>query len=229
MSEVFTHLLLPGGEWLESIIQAFTIAGLEPEQTDSRKYDFPCLALPLMCHIVRSKDVPKTIELTHSKAHCGITGEDIAQETEHSWDWIIPLYQLVPDAPKSTVYIGATTNLTRKIPHPTIHDIKGILVSSYPHLAHNYLEQHDIKKDVVVIERAGKIEAYSSFIPLNTAVVDISSTGKTAAINGIIKLDEIMKPQVVAMSSPYISMQDVQRYNDLKEYLYQAAARSPQE
>ncbi len=111
-----TYLAIPGGEWFDSLMQAFDAAKVLTRQYSSRNYriDFP--QLDLIGVIARTNNIPDIVLNENSIAIAGFAGSDTLirqgkrKLNETGKDWVVPLSQLVPTAPKPEVYLGTTPN-----------------------------------------------------------------------------------------------------------------------
>ncbi len=222
MKENFTQILLPGGEWLPSLLTAFQVAGLELETKGSRcyRYTVATQALPIVFDVVRAREVPEILAHPDCLAVAGFSGTDVFVEKGVQEVWILPLLELVPSAPQALLYLGLTPNYQGD---EKVLDLNGSrLFTTYPKIARRYLRKNKID-GVSVIERSGKIESLWRVFNNNLAIADISSSRKTARANDIRIVREIMWPVVGLSRSPQATMADLLRINDLQEMFYLAA------
>ncbi len=120
MTEKYTQLLLPGGEWLSSLLLAFELAGLKLETTDPRSYLYTLVeqALPIVFDLVRASSVPEIINEEGTLACGGLTGTDVLKENGLSIECTFPLLTLVPNAPQALLYLGTTPNYSASSDEP---------------------------------------------------------------------------------------------------------------
>lgn len=228
MKEKYTQILLPSGEWLPSLLTAFGIAGLEVSTTSPRCYRYTLVAqaLPIVFELVRTNDVPEILTERNCTAVAGFSGTDVFTERGMQANWLFPLLALVPSAPQATLYFGLTPNyegqyedLANASDQP-----EGVLYTTYPNISRDYVAKAGFTR-LNVVKRGGKIEGLWRVNSNNQAIIDISSTGKTAEDNGIRNVAEIMRPKVAIATRQNISNQDISRLDDLRERLYLAARR----
>jgi ATP phosphoribosyltransferase len=222
MKEKITNLILPKGEWLDSILIALKVAGMEVKnQPRSYEYTFVNQALPIVFQAFRSKEVVDVVTTWGSSASGGWTGSDIAAEEnldlsdERSWQF--PLSTLNPNAPKPQLYLGSTPQLRQQVPSPTISDLEGGLIyTEYPNLTRKFLGQTQAEIKGV----GGGSEGYWRTFPRNTAIVSIRNTDATMKANQIELIKNLMEPTVVFIESANASKQDQSRIDDLRELIY---------
>ena len=219
MSEQVTQILLPGGEWLPSLLAAFKVAGLELRTNNPRcfRYTLAEQNMPIVFDVVRSREVPSILAEPECFAVAGLSGTDIFTENRVNADWIFPLLALIPSAPQASLYLGLTPNYQGDV---EALDLSGsVIYTTYPNITRQYLREYP---SVSVVKRGGKIEGLWRFSPRNRAVVDISSSGATARANDIRVVREIMRPEVGLQIGSTATPTDLLRLNDLQEKLYLA-------
>lgn len=224
MKENYTTILLPKGEWLQALIEAFKVANLglvaEPR---SYEYSFINQTLPILFQAVRSKEVPDLVYDWDISANAGFTGSDIAAEqrvdTKGSRIWEFPLQKLNPNAPQPKVYLGTTPRLREQIATPALKDIDGTTIyTEYPVITQAFLADNKLEARVKSLQ--GGTEGRWRLDSRNGAVVTIRNTDTTLRANGIEPLVDIMAARVLCMESPALSDQDKLRVDDLRELLY---------
>ncbi len=226
MKEVKTRLLLPKGEWLQSIIKALAVAGLEISPTSPRslEYTFVTSALPIVFSAVRSWDVWPSIDSPASSARGGFTGTDIAREQLAGAKWMFPLRGLTRDAPRPYLFIGATPNLETYGRNPRVSDVvDSVVYTSYPNTTALFLGKRNVRAQIQ--DKKGAIEGFWRIDPKNKAIVDITDTGKTMRENGIEFMENITPEIQVAYVESDMPERDQLRVADLREVLFLATAR----
>lgn len=225
MKEKVTQVLLPGGEWLPSLLAAFKVAGLELRTSNPRcyRYTFTEKDMPIVFDVVRSREVPSILAEPESFAVAGLSGTDVFAENRVEANWILPLLKLVPSAPQALLYLGLTPNYQGDEEALDLKD--SVIYTTYPNITRQYLRE---SPSVSVVERGGKIEGLWRFSPRNRAIVDISSTGATAQANDIRVVRDIMRPEVGLQISSTAAPTDLLRLNDLQEKFCLAAQNTNQ-
>jgi len=228
MKEKDTQLLLPGGEWLASLLFAFRLANLELRSPDQKnyRYTFVNQALPIVFDLVRSSDVPQNVDALENVAG-GFTGTDILAENDLLPAWILPILALGAKAPRvAKLFLGMTPNYPYQVAD-NLNLETSTVYTKYPNLTQKYLEKQK-QKDVAVKYRAGKIEGMWRIDPNNWAITDISSTGQTAWENEITVTKTIMKPKPGFYRDSQISKQDQLRIDDLREKIFKTTQERDQ-
>ncbi len=217
MSEQVTQLLLPGGEWLPSLLAAFKVARLELRTSNPRCYRYTIAEqdMPIVFDVVRSREVPNILADLECSAAAGLSGTDVFAENRVKADWIFPLLELIPSAPQALLYLGLTPNYQGDEKALDLGD--SVVYTTYPNITRQYLREYP---NVRVVEKGGKIEGLWRFSPRNRAVVDISSSGATAQANVIRVVRDIMRPEVGMQIKSTAERRDLLRLNDLQEKLY---------
>lgn len=221
-----TILLLPKGEWLEAMLLAFKIAGLELySQPRSYVYSFVHPALPIIFQAIRSKEVIEAIFDWETSVNGGFTGSDIAVEqrvnTGDSRFWEFPISQMNPDAPLPRVYLGATPNIQAKESSPSLVDLNGTTIyTEYPTITQQYLEEIGVHARIKAVQ--GGSEGRWRIDPRNGAIVTIRNTDATMKANQIQPLADIMTAGILYVEGPNIQPSDQLRVDDLRELIYRA-------
>lgn len=217
--EQYTQILLPGGEWLPSILQAFAAANLELETENPRCYRYTLVnqALPLKFDVVRSWAVNSIADDPDTLAWAGFTGTDILLEQGLRASFLLTLLE---NAPQAALFLGTTPNYPGDVENQ-LSLANSTIYTTYPNITTWYLKKTGQLR-VKVKYSAGKIEGLWRVDPENWAVLDISATGETAEKNKIKKRKKIMTPSVGGYISPRAPARDRERVNDLEELLYLA-------
>jgi len=229
MKEQMTTVLLPKGEWLDSLLVAFQVAELElASKPRGYEYTFVNQALPIVFQAVRSKEVIDAVYDWDTRVNAGFTGTDIAAEqrvsaqADRSWEF--PLERLNPKAPKPKVYFGSTPNLRTRANEPTLLDLEGTTIyTEYPFLASTALSDAGVSARIKAVQ--GGSEGRWRIDERNGAVVTIRNTDETMRANEIEPMLDILSAAILYVEGAGISPQDKLRVDDLREALYQALAR----
>lgn len=225
--EQSTQLALPKGEWLNALLKAFATANLALEPSSPRSYEYRLAAqrLPIIFQAIRSKEIPGVIFDWDTTINAGFTGTDITAEagiksaTERNW--LFPLTELNPQAPRPQVYLGSTPLLRQRVANPTVADLANTTIyTEYPVLAYRALNNASTKIKAV----QGGSEGRWRFDDQNMAVVTIRDTDATRLANEIEIMQDLMLAQVVLVEGPRLSPTDKLRIDDLRELLYRALA-----
>lgn len=225
-TEKYTQILLPGGEWLPSILEAFKRANLELETPNPRCYRYTLVeqAMPIVFDVVRSWDVPDIANDPDSNAKIGLTGSDILEEKNRLYGtYPFTLLDLVPSAPQAILYLGTTPN------YPGDRDDElnlrnSTVYTTYPNLAAYILRRYE-QENITIKSLRGKIEGLWRLDKKNWAIIDIATSGNTALENQITQRRILRKPKVLWYEgTPFSSIDspDRERFNDLKELMYLA-------
>jgi ATP phosphoribosyltransferase len=231
MKETLTTLLLPKGEWLDSMLVAFEMANLELyAKPRSYEYTFINQALPIVFQALRSKEVPQVIADRDTSVYAGFTGTDIAAEqrvrVNGTRNWEFPLNELNPDAPKPRVYLGSTPILRGRVNNPGrenlgVANVAGTTIyTEYPYLTARLLRKNSVVAKIKPVQ--GGSEGRWRIDPNNGAIVTIRNTDATMKANQIEPMQEIMSAGVVYLENPLASEQDRGRVDDLRELIFLA-------
>lgn len=221
-----TKILLPKGEWLDSMLTAFKVANLELDAPPrSYEYTFVTQALPILFEAVRSKEVLESIYDWDTDTNAGFTGTDIAVEQgvspEQSRAWNFPLQELNPDAPQPIVYLGSTPNLRARVSEPSVSDLEGTTVyTEYPNITRRYMARAGVEVKIKPVQ--GGSEGRWRIDSRNGGIVSIRNTDATLRANEIEPMTDILKAGVLLYEGANITKQDQLRIDDLRELLYRA-------
>jgi ATP phosphoribosyltransferase len=222
MSEKFTQLYLPKGEWLDATLTAFKRANLELEAPlRCYEYRFTKSRIPIVFQAIRSKEVWSDIIDPETEVNGGFTGSDIVleQEIKPNRRYDFPLYDLEPENgnfPRPKIYLGSTPNFRSQITNPNIEELEGKTVyTAYPNITKNFFEQKKIKPNIV--EKQGTIEGRWRTNLNNWAIVDVASSEKTLKANQIEIMENIFSARLQYVEGPNISTQDQSRIDYLME------------
>ena len=230
MTEKFTQLYLPKGEWLDATLTAFKRADLELQSTPRcYEYTFVSSRIPIVFQAIRSKEVWSDISDPETVVDGGFTGSDIVLEQmiNPTRRWLFPLNELKPenaDFPNPRIYIGSTPNFRNQATTLDLGELETrTIYTSYPNITRSYFRQLGISP--TVIERQGTIEGRWRSNPNNWAIVDVVSTGKTLEANEIKIMDYIMSARLEYIEGENMNPQDKLRVDDLIETLENAKSK----
>jgi len=223
MKENYTKMLLPKGEWLESMLIAFANAKMPlVSKPRSYEYEFVDTNLPITFYAVRSKEVLGTIKDPDTVVWSGFTGTDIAEEQEYALNdanWEFPLAPLNPKAPKPVIYLGKTPNLKIEVSSTNLADIKGTTVyTEYPTITNRFFENALVEVNIKTVQ--GGSEGRWRLDPDNGAIVTVRNTDATRRANNIEPVVDILKAGVIFVAQENLQTQDQLRIDDLREFLY---------
>lgn len=222
--EKMTTVLLPKGEWLEALLLAFRVAGLELSAPPRGfEYTFVEQALPILFQAIRSKEVLGVINDEDTSVTTGFTGTDIALEQNldiaQPRFWRFPLDELNPAAPKPAVYLGATPHLRAKVKNPTATDIAGTTIyTEYPNLTQQLIDRLGVTAKIKPVQ--GGSEGRWRVDERNGAIVTIRNTDATMRANEITPLLALISAGILYIEGENTSPQDKLRIDDLREVLY---------
>lgn len=221
-----TTILLPAGEWQQSLLVTFASAGISYLRESERNYQVTFPDLGIEGVFVRTKSVPKLLASKNTQAVAGFTGTDILIQSrrtslaEFENGWEVPLLKYDKSAPQPSVYLGTTPNARERFEkEPSLSDLAGgIIVSAYPELARQYFQNRGY--DPEILQEDGKIEGLWRIIPSCFAICDISSSGKTMAENSITLFEIIMSVSLqLIVEEDKATSTDISRLETLKKLL----------
>lgn len=189
--------------------------------------------IPIEFVIFRASDVPKRVLDEKSVVKAGITGSDILWESgigKEAGDEI-PIYELNPEAKRSSLYLGATIDFMDYISKKeerrfAKRDLSGMMLATkYVNIAEDYIRQQKIA-GVKVLYTQGSDEAMQFVYPSCVALVGIKSSGNTLRANGIQIIDEFynVTPRIIQESAK-LSPKDARVLGDFRERIAVALQR----
>lgn len=220
-----TKILLPAGEWLESLLQLFSTVGIKYERESQRNYFINFPEFDIEGTLVRTNSVPLLLQNDDVSAVAGFTGTDILFESETQKDgtveeWSIPFDSIGVKAPQPKIYIGTTPNAQETFgEHVRLEDIlTGIIATVYPRILETYINKMGYSEaEVRIHQDKGKIEGLWRILPGCFAICDVVSTGKTMKENGIDLFESIMLVQLAfVQNNEKTTTQDLERIEKLK-------------
>jgi ATP phosphoribosyltransferase len=176
MTEMLT-IAMPKGRIFEEASDLLRKAGfrLPPELEDSRKLIIDVPEENFRFILAKPMDVPTYVE--HGVADLGIAGKDVLLEEDRD------VYEVL-DLKISKCYLAVAG-----LPNTKMSDVAPKIATKYPKVAAAYFRQQG--EQVEIIKLNGSIEL-APMIGLADRIVDIVSTGRTLAENGLVKYEKIV-------------------------------------
>ncbi len=175
------------GRMLQPSLELCAAAGLSFEATD-RALLVPCENAPVDLLLVRPHDVPEYVQ--DGVVHLGITGANLVVEAEADV--------------RTLAELGfARCTLEAAVPEDSsaseLRDLEGLRVATaYPVSTRKTLSERGISVELVPV--SGSVEA-APRLGLADAIVDLVSTGSTAAANGLRRIGALLDSQAVLIAS----------------------------
>jgi ATP phosphoribosyltransferase len=172
---------VPKGRILEEALPLMARAGVVPEaefhDKNSRALSFACEGSDVRLIRVRAFDVATFV--AHGAAHAGIVGSDVVEEFAYA-DLYAPVdldigHCRLSVAQPAGEQDGATSHLR--------------VASKYPNLTRRHYERQGIQAEVVKLNGAMEL---APGLGLASRIVDLVSTGRTLADNGLVETATIM-------------------------------------
>jgi ATP phosphoribosyltransferase len=164
-------------------------AGLHIENGADRKLYAETVDPDVTVLFARAADIPEYVR--DGAAALGITGLDQVRESGHDLTDLVDLEfgrcRLVLAAPED----GSIAS---------VDDVAGGTVATeFPRIAREYFAQQDIDADVVEVSGATELTPH---VEMADAIIDITSTGTTLAVNRLAIIDEVMSSSVRLFARP---------------------------
>lgn len=174
---------VPKGRILDEALPLMARAGVTPEaafhDANSRALSFACLGSDMRIIRVRAFDVATFV--AHGAAQAGIVGSDVIEEFAYS-----ELYAPV-DLDIGHCRLSVAEPVTARGVHAASHTR---VASKYPNLTRRHFEKLGIQAEMVKLN--GAMELAPS-LGLASRIVDLVSTGRTLAENGLVETSVIME------------------------------------
>jgi len=174
---------IPKGRILDEALPVMARAGVEPDaefhDSKSRALAFGTTRADMRLIRVRAFDVATFV--AHGAAQIGIVGSDVIEEFDYS-----DLY-----APVDLGIGHCRLSVARLASDPGADALRSHLrvATKYPHLTRRHFEAKGVQAECVKLN--GAMELAPS-LGLSRLIVDLVSTGKTLAENGLIETDRIL-------------------------------------
>ena len=175
------------GRMAQTSLELLEAAGLTFE-LGARSLHVPCSNAPVELLLVRPHDIPEYVQ--DGVVDAGITGANLIDETASDVETLLELG------------FGRCT-LEAAVPEESslrsVADLDGLrIATAYPVTTKVALEQAGVTAELVLL--SGSVEA-APRLGLSDAVVDLVSTGSTAAANGLRRIGVLRESQAVLIGS----------------------------
>src|ERR1700712_9259 len=175
-------IAIPKGRILSEVMPLFARAGIEPEAAfadeDSRALRFATNRDDIGLIRVRAFDVATFV--AHGAAQLGIVGSDVLMEFDYS-DLYAPVDLGIGHCRISVAEPAdlAASDDPRNWSHVRV-------ATKYPHLTARHFEAHGVQAECVKLNGAMEI---APVLGLADRIVDLVSSGKTLAENGLVEVE----------------------------------------
>ncbi len=205
------QLALPTGELEGSVKKFLCVIGLDVPDAE-RTYRISMNRPDVDLLFFRASAIPGLVRDIDSDIQAGITGSDILLENRDFFNYAIadmpeiPIFELVPEAPRSRLYFGVTERFANKIAAeegrpPTIYDASGqTIITKFPNISRRYARWNGLEQ-VRIDTVAGTDEAYQYAYSDKDFILGIVSTGKTLEANDIRVLEIVLDVTVKLVES----------------------------
>jgi ATP phosphoribosyltransferase len=174
---------IPKGRILDEALPVMARAGVEPEPAfhdpKSRALAFATNRADMRLIRVRAFDVATFV--AHGAAQIGIVGSDVIEEFDYS-DLYAPVDLGIGHCRLSVARLAADAGADALRSHLRV-------ATKYPHLTRRHFEARGVQAECVKLN--GAMELAPS-LGLARLIVDLVSTGKTLAENGLVETDRIL-------------------------------------
>ncbi|MEK4426951.1 ATP phosphoribosyltransferase [Solibacillus sp. FSL K6-1523] len=193
-------IAMPKGRIFEEAYEMLIQAGFNlPEEVEmSRKLMIEIPEEKIRFILAKPMDVPVYVE--HGVADIGIAGKDVLLEQRRT------VHELL-DLKISACYIASAG-----LPNTKLSEIAPRIATKYPNIAMKYYK--GIGEQVEIIELNGSIEL-APMIGLADRIVDIVSTGRTLAENGLVEYEQIADVSSRLIANPVSYRMKSERIQDL--------------
>ena len=171
------------GRLAKPSLELLEAAGLSFE-TSERSLHVPCANAPVELLLVRPRDIPEYVQ--DGVVDAGITGANLIAETQSKVSILLELgfgrCTLEAAVPEEALY-------------EQLEDLDGLrIATAYPVSTRAALERLGVRGELVLL--SGSVEA-APRLGLSDAIVDLVSTGTTAAANGLRRIGTLLESQAV--------------------------------
>lgn len=174
------------GRLSEDSLKVLEHMGLELE-TYGRRLFATCRNFPVEVLFCRDDDIPGYVE--SGVADLGIVGQNIVRETGS---------KLVELSKPGFGYCKLTAAVPKNSSVTTLEEFEGMSVAtSFPSLTHELFAERGI--NVKIIEITGAVEITPA-LGVADAIIDITSTGSTMALNDLKPIEILMETEAVIVS-----------------------------
>ncbi|XVH32924.1 ATP phosphoribosyltransferase [Haloferacaceae archaeon DSL9] len=177
------------GRLHEPSVDLLERAGLHIENGADRKLYAETVDPDVTVLFARAADIPEYVR--DGAAEIGITGLDQVRESGHDLDELLDLgfgkCRLVLAAPEDGD-IASVADLAGKT-----------VATEFPNVARAYFAERGIDPEIVEVSGATELTPH---VEMADAIVDITSTGTTLAVNRLAILDEVLRSSVRLFARP---------------------------
>jgi ATP phosphoribosyltransferase len=175
------------GRMAQTSLELLEAAGLTFE-LGARSLHVPCSNAPVELLLVRPHDIPEYVQ--DGVVDAGITGANLIDETASDVETLLEL-----DFGRCTLEAAVPEESSIQ----SVADLDNLRVATaYPVTTKVALEQAGVRAELVLL--SGSVEA-APRLGLSDAVVDLVSTGSTAAANGLRRIGVLRESQAVLIGS----------------------------
>lgn len=175
---------VPKGRILSELQPLMTRAGIFPEEAffdeDSRALQFACKDKNISLIRVRSFDVPTFVAF--GGAHVGIAGSDVLMEFDYA-DLYQPLDLKIGRCRLSVAALASEAETLKNS-----HETHVRIATKYPGITRDFFAARGMQAECIKLSGAMELAPSLGLAP---RIVDLVSSGKTLAANGLIETDVI--------------------------------------
>lgn len=226
-------IALPSGELEQDVIRFMQAIGLDLNLVP-RRYLVEVENMPIDFVIIRASSIPAFVKDSRSKLKAGITGSDIIWESgmEKGTGEEVPISTLIPNAKRSSLYIGMTKAFadsirSNKRKEPQIPDLSETMIATkYPRIATDTLREYCPGLPTIYAV-AGADEALQFVFPdYCVGIVGIIASGMTREANGVEVLKKFYDVTIQMIETgEKLTLQDISILNDLRNRIAVAIQR----
>jgi ATP phosphoribosyltransferase len=177
-------IAVPKGRILSELQPLMQATGIYPEEAffdeDSRQLQFSCKGAPINLIRVRSFDVPTFVAF--GGAHVGVAGSDVLMEFDYN-DLYQPLDLNIGLCRLSIAVLEKNAAAIRRNAESHVR-----VATKYPNITRNYFAARGMQAECIKLNGAMELAPSLGLAP---RIVDLVSSGKTLAANGLIETDVI--------------------------------------
>lgn len=177
-------IAVPKGRILSELQPLLQRAGIFPEEAffdeDSRALQFACKDQPITLIRVRSFDVPTFVAF--GGAHVGIAGSDVLMEFDYG-DIYQPLDLKIGRCRLSVAVLERDADALKRARESHVK-----VATKYPNITRDFFAARGVQAECIKLN--GAMELAPS-LGLAQRIVDLVSSGKTLAANGLVETDVI--------------------------------------
>ncbi|WP_228243163.1 ATP phosphoribosyltransferase [Porphyrobacter sp. GA68] len=175
---------VPKGRILEEALPVMARAGIVPEAAFGDKHNraltFACRS-PADMRLIRVRAFDVATFVAHGAAQLGIVGSDVVEEFDYA-DLYAPVDLAIGHCRLSIAEPAVGTMDALRASHLRV-------ATKYPNLTRRHFERHGVQAECVKLNGAMEI---APALGLAGRIVDLVSSGRTLAENGLVETDRIM-------------------------------------